>query len=212
LAGCQLFYKRMTFETHLRRARENLLRMAAMLVLACAAAMPLQLSAAEARTADDAYLIQPGDLLIISVWKEEELRSEVLVRPDGGLSFPLVGDITAKGRSTQDVRAEITARLQPYLPAPVVTVSLKQIGGNRIFVVGKVNRPGEINFSAPLDVMQVLSLAGGGTPYASLNRIVILRRTGAKVETLRFNYGQVGRGRKLQQNIVLRSGDTVVVP
>lgn len=158
------------------------------------------------------YLIQPGDVLTVSVWKEPELQSEVLVRPDGGLSFPLVGDVKAAGLSLEDVRSVMDQRLRKYIPDPVVTVALKQIGGNRIYVVGKVNRPGEFPFTKPIDVMQALSLAGGATSFAALDDIQILRRDGEKQSSLRFRYSAVEKGRELEQNVLLRSGDTVVVP
>ena len=158
------------------------------------------------------YLIQPGDVLTVSVWKEPELQSEVLVRPDGGLSFPLVGDVKAAGLSLDDVRSVMDQRLRKYIPDPVVTVALKQIGGNRIYVVGKVNRPGEFPFTKPIDVMQALSLAGGATSFAALDDIQILRREGEKQSSLRFRYSAVEKGRELEQNVLLRSGDTVVVP
>ncbi len=158
------------------------------------------------------YLVQPGDQLIISVWREQDLQREVLVRPDGGLSFPLAGDISAAGRSIDELRVLLVERLQRYIPDPVVNVAVKQIGGNRIYVLGKVNRPGEFTFSKPVDVMQALSLAGGTTPFAALNDIVILRRENGSQEAIRFRYGEVENGRDLKQNILLRSDDTVVVP
>jgi polysaccharide biosynthesis/export protein len=158
------------------------------------------------------YRVQPGDVLSVSVWKEESLQGEVLVRPDGGLSFPLAGDVAATGKSVEELRRELTTRFAQYIPSPVVTVAVKQIGGNRIYVMGKVNRPGEFAFSNPPDVMQALSLAGGTTEFAALNEIVILRRENGRLEAIRFRYGEVERGRELAQNIVLRSGDTVVVP
>ncbi|HVN44322.1 MAG TPA: polysaccharide biosynthesis/export family protein [Steroidobacteraceae bacterium] len=159
------------------------------------------------------YRLQPGDLLTISVWREKELDTEALVRPDGGLSFPLVGDVTAAGHTIEEVRATLVQRLRPFIPDPVVTVSIKLIGGNHVYVVGKVQRPGEFTFSRPLDVMQALSLAGGATPFASLNDIVILRRqNGGAEHVLHFHYGDVARGKSLEQNVILESGDTVVVP
>jgi polysaccharide export outer membrane protein len=159
------------------------------------------------------YRLQPGDLVIITVWKEKDLETEALVRPDGGLSFPLVGDITAAGHTVEEVRATLTQRLRPYIPDPVVTVAIKTIGGNHVYVIGKVQRPGEFTFSRPLDVMQALSLAGGATPFASLNDIVILRRqNGGAERVLQFHYGDVARGKHMEQNVILESGDTVVVP
>lgn len=160
----------------------------------------------------DRYRVQPGDVLDISVWKEKDLQAEVLIRPDGGISFPLAGDMTATGKSVEELRANLVERLKSYIPDPVVTVSVKQVGGNHIYVLGKVNRPGEFPFSRPVDVMQALSLAGGTTPYAALNDIVILRRQNGRVEAIRFHYGEVERGKELAQDILLDSGDTVVVP
>ncbi len=158
------------------------------------------------------YRVQPGDLLVVSVWKEKDLQAEVLVRPDGGVSFPLAGDLNASGRAIEGLRLALTERLKAYIPEPVVTVAVKQIGGNQIYVLGKVNRPGQFPFSSPVDVMQALSLAGGTTPYAALNDIVILRRENGRLEAIPFHYSQVERGRDLAQNVLLRSGDTVVVP
>jgi polysaccharide export outer membrane protein len=158
------------------------------------------------------YRIQPGDVLEISVWNEKELQSDALVRPDGGLSFPLAGEQPAAGHTVEEVRQAISEKLQKYIPDALVTVSLKGLGGNRIYVVGKVARPGEFPFSRPLDVMQALSLAGGGTPFADLNEILILRRENGKQVSIRFRYEDVARGRQLKQNILLQSGDTVVVP
>jgi polysaccharide export outer membrane protein len=159
------------------------------------------------------YQLQPGDTVTISVWKEKDLETEALVRPDGGLSFPLVGDVQAEGYTLRQVRDTIAERLKPYIPDPVVTVAIKEIGGNEIFVLGRVNRPGGYAFSQPIDVMQALSLAGGTTPFARLNRIVILHRdhTGAE-HSERFHYADIAHGRDLAQNVLLHSGDTVVVP
>ena len=158
------------------------------------------------------YLIQPGDSLIVSVWKETDLQMEVLIRPDGGMSFPLVGDLNVADRTVDDVRKAIVEGLSKYMPTPVVMVALKQIGGNHVYVIGKVNRPGDFPFSKPLDVMQALSLAGGATSFASMNDIQILRRDGDKQIAIAFHYNEVEKGRALEQNVVLRSGDVVVVP
>lgn len=179
--------------------------------LACAALALLSTPAA-AEPAPPPYTIQPGDVLTVSVWKEKELQSDVLVRPDGGLSFPLAGDIQATGRTVDDVRQLIEKGLKRYVPDPAVSVALKQIGGNFIYVIGKVNRPGQFPFSKPVDVMQALALAGGATPYASVNDIRILQRDAAGLKSIAFHYSDVERGRELGQNILLKSGDTVVVP
>jgi polysaccharide export outer membrane protein len=160
----------------------------------------------------DAYRVQPGDVLTISVWKEHDLQGEILVRPDGGLSFPLAGDVSADGKTTQELTDALVEKLKRYIPDPVVTVAVKQIGGNRVYVLGKVNRPGEFTFSKPVDVMQALALAGGATPFAQVNDIRILRRQGGELHALAFKYAEVERGKELAQNVLLESGDTVVVP
>jgi polysaccharide export outer membrane protein len=159
------------------------------------------------------YRIQPGDVLMVSVWKEQDLMAEVLVRPDGGMSFPLVGDVRASGRTVDEVRSQFNERLSKFIPDPSVTIAVKHIGGNRIYVLGKVNRPGVFEFSQPIDVMQALSLAGGATSFAALDDIQILRRdSSGKQTSRRFRYSDVERGRGLDQNVLLKSGDTVVVP
>ncbi len=158
------------------------------------------------------YRIQAGDVINISVWKEPDLQADVLVRPDGGLSFPLTGEHKAAGQTLEELRAAVDERLRKFVPDPLVTVTVRAIGGNRIYVVGKVGRPGEFPFSRPLDVMQALGLAGGTTPFAELNDIRILRREGSRQIAIRFRYSEVERGRSLEQNILLKSGDTVVVP
>lgn len=161
---------------------------------------------------DASYLVQPGDTLQVGVWKEQELQGEVLVRPDGGMSFPLAGEIEAAGHTVEEIRKVLQSRLTKYIPDPVVTVVVKKADGSRIFVVGKVNRPGDFPLYRPIDVMQALSLAGGATPYADVNGIRILRREGTHQEVFHFRYDDVRRGKDLSQNILLHSGDTVVVP
>jgi polysaccharide export outer membrane protein len=166
-----------------------------------------------AMRADEApYLIQAGDVLSVSVWKETELQAEVLVRSDGGISFALAGDLKAAGLSVAQLSEQLAQRIKKYIPDPVVTVAIKLNNGNRIYVVGKVNRPGEFPYGRPIDVMQAIALAAGTTPYAALSDIRILRRENGKLSALRFDYTDVEHGKALETNIVLRSGDTVVVP
>ncbi len=180
------------------------------LILICSAFAACGLGL-DAFAADD-YLLQPGDVLTVSVWKEADLSSDLLIRPDGGITLPLAGEITAAGHTVEEVRTAIDQRLRPFIPNAVVTVILKQTLGNQIFVIGKVNHPGQFSVNRPVDVVQALSLAGGTTPFASINDIKILRREGARQITLPFRYHDIERGHNLQQNILLRSGDTVVVP
>jgi len=158
------------------------------------------------------YLISPADELDISVWKEVDLQKQVLVRPDGKLSFPLVGHIQAAGKTPEEVEQKITERLKKYIPNPVVTVTLIKVAGNKIYVIGKVDKPGEYNVGGYVNVMQAISLAGGLTTYASTNNIKILRLENGKQIALPFKYSQVEDGDNLEQNIQLKTGDVVIVP
>jgi polysaccharide export outer membrane protein len=184
--------------------------------LVCGSASGAEPAAGAAASADAAarpgYLIQPGDVLQVAVWKETDLTAEVLVRPDGGISFPLAGELPAAGHTVADLTAMLEQRIRKLEPDAVVTVVVKTASGNRVYVIGKVNRPGEFPLIGQIDVMQALSLAGGATPFADTNGIRILRRDGKRQSSIAFRYNDVERGRKLEQNILLQSGDTVVVP
>jgi polysaccharide export outer membrane protein len=160
----------------------------------------------------EGYRLQPGDLLQVVVWKETDLQNEVLIRPDGGISFALAGDMQAAGLTTDELRAEIQLRVRKLVPGAVVTVSVKAPNGNRVFVIGKVNHPGDFPLLRPIDVLQAISLAGGLTPFASVDSIRVLRREGPQQSSLRFRYNDVAHGRHLEQNVLLQSGDTVIVP
>lgn len=158
------------------------------------------------------YRIGPEDVLFISVWKEEELQREVLVRPDGGISFPLAGDVQVANKTPLEVEQEITTRVQQYIPEAVVTVSVKTVSGYTIFVNGKVNRPGKFVVGRYTDVLQAITLAGGLGTFADEDGIKVIRRQNGKQVVHRFNYKEVKRGKNLDQNIILKSGDVVVVP
>ncbi len=168
--------------------------------------------AAELVPLAQSYKLQPGDVLQISVWKETDLQSEVLVRPDGGISFPLTGDLHASGHSVSELTAMLEVKVRKLVPDAVVSVAVKVASGNRVYVIGKVARPGDFPLNRPIDVMQALSLAGGATPFANTDNVRILRREGDHQSSISFRYSEVERGRKLEQNILLQSGDTVVVP
>ena len=158
------------------------------------------------------YMINPGDLLEISVWKEPDLQRQVLVRPDGAFSFPLSGDIMAEGRTVEAVQQELTARLDVYIPDLVVTVTVAAINGNKIYVIGQVNTPGQFIVNPRVDVIQALSIAGGMTPFAEVNNIKILRRQNGEQTILPFRYNDIVKGQNLEQNVLLEVGDVVLVP
>lgn len=161
---------------------------------------------------DNSYKILPGDVLQVSVWKEPDLQLELLVRPDGAISFPLAGEIQTKNRTVSELQVELTTRLARFINEPVVTVSVKEVLGNKVYVIGQVNEPGAFVVNPQVDVLQALSMAGGATAFADLDNIRILRRIDGVQSALSFNYKEVLRGRNLQQNVMLRSGDVVVVP
>jgi polysaccharide export outer membrane protein len=158
------------------------------------------------------YQIGPEDVLDISVWREETLQRKVVVRPDGGISFPLAGDLQAAGKTAAQLETEISQRLKKYIPEPVVTVAVDQVAGYRIYVLGKVNKPGQFVVGRYVDVLQALTLAEGLTPYASENNIRIVRRENNTETVFPFSYSAVKNGQDLSQNIMLKSNDVVIVP
>ncbi|MEM8490037.1 MAG: polysaccharide biosynthesis/export family protein [Pseudomonadota bacterium] len=160
------------------------------------------------------YTVNPGDLLSIAVWNEEELNLEARVRPDGVIALPIAGELTTTGLTPFEVANAIASSLRQYLKdEPRVVVSVLEAAGNIVYVLGKVAKPGAYPILADTDVMQALALAGGLTTFASENDIRILRRSTDGTQTsLSFAYGKVKVGKELKSNIVLRSRDTVVVP
>lgn len=179
------------------------------LVLACGFA-----SAEDKVELEEGYTIQAGDVLHVSVWKEEDMQREVLVSPDGSISFPLAGDLSVKGLSVSQVRADLVAKISRYIPDPSISVSIIKVAGNKIYILGQVNKPGEFVIDRQIDVMQALSMAGGTTAFADVKDIKILRRDPLTdiQSVMKFNYKRVSRGQSLNQNIILKSGDTVMVP
>lgn len=158
------------------------------------------------------YALHAGDQLDIGVWKEPDLQKSIVIRPDGRFSFPLVGEVNASGRSVPELQSEIEGKLKRFISEPVVSITLTNVGGNKVYVIGQVKNPGAYVMNPQVNVLQVLSLAGGTTPFASLNNITIIRSAGGRQSTLPFRYEEVSKGRALEQNIMLESGDVVVVP
>ncbi|HKU17118.1 MAG TPA: polysaccharide biosynthesis/export family protein [Steroidobacteraceae bacterium] len=158
------------------------------------------------------YTVKPGDVLEISVWKEPDLQRTVLVRPDGQFSFPLVGEVDARNKTVTELNKLVSDRLTKYISDAVVTISVTEIKGNKIFVLGQVNKPGEFIVNPSVNIMQALSMAGGMTPFAATNDIIVLRGQGTQQKAMAFRYNDVVRGRSLDTNIELLSGDIVVVP
>ena len=166
----------------------------------------------EAPNSDSGYQLGPEDVLLISVWKDEHLTREVVVRPDGLISFPLVGDVQAEGRTVEELRLDLAKRLIKYIPAVNLTVAVVKPLSYKVYVVGRVAKPGEFLVGHYTDVLQALSLAGGLTPFAAENDIKVVRRVMGQQQTFPFRYGDVRKGLDLEQNILLQRGDVVMVP
>jgi polysaccharide export outer membrane protein len=158
------------------------------------------------------YRIGPGDVLEISVWKDESLYREISVPPDGVISYPLIGDIVGAGETVTALRKAITEKISEYVPDATVSVMLKQTSSLQAYVIGKVNNPGQFSISMDTTVMQVLAMAQGLNPFADAGDITILRRRKNVTVKIPFNYKEVEKGQNLIQNIVLQRGDVVVVP
>jgi polysaccharide biosynthesis/export protein len=160
----------------------------------------------------DSYLLQPGDVIELIVWKEPDLTRELLIGPDGYVSISLVGSIAASGKTLSELRKTVQSSLSTYVNSPSVTVNLRGVGGSKIYVIGRVLRPGEFPLNQPTDILQALSKAGGLTPFADANKIKIIRRVEGKQSVMDFNYDHISRGKGLDKNILLVSGDTILVP
>jgi polysaccharide export outer membrane protein len=160
----------------------------------------------------DDYLIGPGDILDISVWKEEALTKLVTVLPDGKISFPLIGDIDAAGKTVASLRNELSKKIERYIPDPNLSVVVQQVNSMLIYVIGRVNHPGRFALNANINVLQALSMAGGLNPFAKKNKILIFREKNDKTTIFKFRYDDVSKGENLEQNIMLKRGDIIVVP
>ncbi len=161
---------------------------------------------------DSKFYLGPGDVLEISVWKDEALSREVIVRPDGKISFPLIGDVVASERTVEQLRLAVQDKIKLYVPDAPVNVMVINVGSPRVFVVGKVAKPGLYIMAQNLRVMQILAMSGGMTPFAKKDDIIIIREDKGVQKVIEFNYGEVADGENLKQNIILEPGDTVVVP
>ncbi len=171
------------------------------------------LTLAQLAAAQPSYKLNPGDKLLVDVWNEETLTREVAVLPDGYVSYPLAGNVKFGGRTAAEAADALAEALGKYLKdTPTVTVSILELSGNKIYVLGKVNRPGVFPINRPTDVMQALAMAGGLNTFAGEDDISVLRRVenGEQI-SIPFEYGEVKEGEDLETNILLRSGDVVVV-
>ncbi|MBV9506800.1 MAG: polysaccharide biosynthesis/export family protein, partial [Acidobacteriia bacterium] len=156
----------------------------------------------------NAYVIGAEDVLSVSVWHEPELTRQVTVRPDGKITLPLAGELTAAGLTPTQLNANIAEGLKKYMVSPEVNVSVQSVNSKKYYIQGEVLRPGTYNLVVPTTVMEGLANAGGFRDFANLKKITILRGTGL----LHFNYKEVRAGKHLEQNILLQPGDQILVP
>jgi polysaccharide export outer membrane protein len=183
-----------------------------LLILFCGVGFSTQSKAAEERAADTSYLIGPRDVLEIQVWREPDFSRQVLVRPDGKITFPLIGDVDASGLTTMELKQLITNKLEGYVDSPEVTVSVVQSHSKYFFIIGKINAPGTYDLTPGMTVLQALSVAGGFAQLAHKDTVRIIRRSDGKEKIFNFDYDKVISGKKLEQNIILEPNDTIVVP
>jgi polysaccharide biosynthesis/export protein len=175
--------------------------------------LPAQgLDASKSLPALPAYVIQPNDMLDIFVWKDPALSRKVLVRPDGRISFPLLQDIQAAGLNPSELKQTIEDGLKQYVEIPNVTVTVDGIQSYRIFVTGKVQKAGAYMSEKPITVLQALAMAGGFAEFANVAEMVIIRGSGEQSNLFKINYPEVIKGKNFGQNMLLRTGDVLVVP
>jgi len=165
-----------------------------------------------ASASDDSYIIGCGDTLFITVWKEEALSKQVIVLPDGKISFPLVGEITAAGNTVTELNNALLKKIMRYMPEAVLTVEVQQVNSMLVYIIGKVNNPGKFMLNSQITVMQALAMAGGLNPFADEDDIKIFRKINGEDHIFLFDYEKVSEGKNPEQNIPVKRGDVIVVP
>jgi polysaccharide export outer membrane protein len=165
----------------------------------------------ETRAPDD-YLIGPDDVLSIVFWRDKELSIDVVVRPDGRVSLPLLNDVVAAGRTPDQLREALVAGARRFLEEPRVSVVVKQINSRKVFIMGHVEKPGSYPLTGPTTVLQLIAMAGGLGEFAASKRIIVMRTEADRQVSYRFNYRDIVDRKNLNQNIELKPGDTVLVP
>ena len=158
------------------------------------------------------YVIGVDDVLVVMFWRDKDMSSEVVVRPDGKITLPLINDVVAAGLTPDQLRERVSKEAERFIEEPAASIVVKQINSRKVFITGEVEKPGPYSLSGPTTVLQLISMAGGLREYAHKGDIIVMRNEAGKVSTFQFDYGAVARRKKLHQNILLKPGDTVVVP
>ncbi len=178
---------------------------------ACIFCLTLLLSFHHTAHAEE-FTVQPGDILQVTVWKEEGMDREVLVLPDGTITFPLIGTVMIKDMPLLDVQSTIKSKLEPSIPNAPVTVSVKSPLGHKVSILGQVRAPGEVIMNTSMSVMQAFSQVGGLTDYADKGKIIIIRKEPEGKTSIKYPYNDIAQGRNLDKDIDLKSGDVIFVP
>jgi polysaccharide export outer membrane protein len=168
--------------------------------------------AAVGNTVPDNYVIGPEDVLGVMFWREPDMSGDVTVRSDGRITLPLIGDLQAAGETTDALKTQVQLAAQKYVTDANVTIVVRQTNSRKVFVTGEVAMPAAYQLTGPRTVMQVIAMAGGLTEFAKGANITILRTENGRTQSFKFNYKDVSKGRRLEQNIALVPGDTIVVP
>jgi polysaccharide export outer membrane protein len=199
--------------------RKIVLLIGLVMLVACASDLPSvktlakhQESNPAVSTSDDSYLIGPGDVLAIDIWKEPELSKQVSVRLDGHISLPLVDDVEVAGLTCSELRDQLEEKYKDYVEVPVVSVTLMQSLSKKIYILGKVNRPGEYPLEKNMTIVQAISLAGGLADWADSSDIKLIRKIKETERTFRVDYDAIVSGEDLAQNVQLQPDDTIFVP
>ncbi len=162
--------------------------------------------------AGDSYIIGVGDVLKVSVWKNEDLQAEVPVRPDGRISVPLIGEVHVAGLTPLEVQSLLTDRYTSFVTAPSVSVLVTQVNSRKVFILGQVKQSGAFDILQPTNVMQALAMAGGMSEFAKTNKIVVLREINGIKKRWQINIDAIASGKRPQDNMLLEPGDTIIVP
>ncbi len=160
----------------------------------------------------DDYKIGPGDVLHVSVWNNKELTMDVMVRPDGKISLPLLQDVNARGMTAVELREGIAERLKEFVIEPIVTITVKTVNYPKFFIMGEIRKPGTFPLRENISVLQAISLAGGFTEYASTSNIILIRNTPSGQKRVKINYGKLLKSGAERKNIFLEPGDTIIIP
>lgn len=158
------------------------------------------------------YLIGPEDVLSIVFWKDKDMSADVVVRPDGKISLPLLNEVQAAGLTPEQLRAQLTEVASKFVTEPTAAVVVKEIHSRKVFITGNVTKPGTYPLMGDMTVLQLIAVAGGLQEYADSKNIVVMRNDNGQKQSLKFNYKDVVKQRHVEQNVVLKSGDTVIVP